>query len=269
MSGQQLMFWEQDKEQEEFLDKFKPKLTTDDCFTPPLIYDAVRDWACREYDLDPADIVRPFYPGGDYVRFPYPTDCVVLDNPPFSIVTQICEFYFQKNIRFFLFAPGLTIFSGRKICEKICHIGIGQHIKYQNGAVPNTGFVTNLNGDVVARSAPELSAAIQRAAEEIKRGEMRTLPKYEYPKHVLTANDLQKFSRYGVEFSVRRVQCMQISKLDSQAPAGKSIFGHGLLLSNKAAAEKAAAEKAAAHVWNLSEREIDLINRMDGGSGND
>lgn len=57
---------------------------------------------------------------------------------------------------------------------------------------------------------------------------------------------------------------MQISKLDSQAPFGKAIFGTGLLLSNKAAAEK-----AAAHVWNLSEREIGLINKMDGGGEND
>lgn len=36
------------KTYQEFVDKFKPKLTTDDCYTPPLIYDTVRDWACRE-----------------------------------------------------------------------------------------------------------------------------------------------------------------------------------------------------------------------------
>lgn len=33
------------EEYTEFVDKFKPKLTTDDCYTPPLVYDAVRDWA--------------------------------------------------------------------------------------------------------------------------------------------------------------------------------------------------------------------------------
>ena len=27
---------------EQFVDKFKPKKTTDDCMTPPLVYDAVR-----------------------------------------------------------------------------------------------------------------------------------------------------------------------------------------------------------------------------------
>lgn len=40
---------------EEFVDKFKPKLTTDDCYTPPAVYEAVADWAASEYG---ADIIR-------------------------------------------------------------------------------------------------------------------------------------------------------------------------------------------------------------------
>lgn len=70
------------KTYEEFVDKFKPKLTTDDCYTPPLVYDKVRDWACREHGIDPGSIVRPFWPGGDYEHFDYPDGCTVLDNPP-------------------------------------------------------------------------------------------------------------------------------------------------------------------------------------------
>lgn len=35
------------KTYEEFVEKFKPKKTTDDCMTPPLVYDAVKDWAWR------------------------------------------------------------------------------------------------------------------------------------------------------------------------------------------------------------------------------
>lgn len=60
---------------EDFVEKFKPKKTTDDCYTPSLVYDAVRDWACEKYGIDPASIVRPFYPGGDYIRFAYPAAC--------------------------------------------------------------------------------------------------------------------------------------------------------------------------------------------------
>ena len=40
------------KTYDEFVEKFKPKKTTDDCYTPPLVYDAVRDWACEKYGID-------------------------------------------------------------------------------------------------------------------------------------------------------------------------------------------------------------------------
>ena len=35
---------------EEFVDKFKPKKTTDDCYTPDAIYEVVKDWAIKEMD---------------------------------------------------------------------------------------------------------------------------------------------------------------------------------------------------------------------------
>ena len=38
------------KDYKEFVDKFKPKKTTDDCYTPPEIYEAVKDWAIKEMD---------------------------------------------------------------------------------------------------------------------------------------------------------------------------------------------------------------------------
>ena len=81
-----------EKSYEEFVEKFKPKKTTDDCYTPPGIYAVVRDWACKEYGIDPDKIVRPFYPGGDYEHYDYPEGAVVLDNPPFSILAKITAF---------------------------------------------------------------------------------------------------------------------------------------------------------------------------------
>ena len=72
-------------EYDAFVDKFKPQKTTDDCYTPPLVFQAIQDWVCNKYDIAPESIVRPFYPGGDYESFEYPDGCVVLDNPPFSI----------------------------------------------------------------------------------------------------------------------------------------------------------------------------------------
>ena len=64
-------------------------------------------------------VVRPFYPGGDYESLVYPDNCVVIDNPPFSIVSQIVRFYLKRGIKFFLFAPYLTLFSADLDCTRI------------------------------------------------------------------------------------------------------------------------------------------------------
>lgn len=68
---------------------------------------------------------------------------------------------------------------------------------------------------------------------------------------------LQRYSKYGIDFKVRRDECTAIAKLDAQAEAKKSCFGGGLLLSERKAAEKAAAEK-----WELSKRELKLIEEL-------
>ena len=92
-----------------FVEKFKPKKTTDDCYTPPEVYDVVLKHVRETYNIaDDVPIVRPFYPGGDYENYDYPEGCVVVDNPPFSIFAKILDFYQARGIRFFLFAPHLT-----------------------------------------------------------------------------------------------------------------------------------------------------------------
>ena len=93
---------------EEFTAKFEPKRTTDDCYTPPEVYDCVLRWAHREYGFDLAKVARPFYPGGDYEREDYPEGCTVVDNPPFSILSRIVKHYQERGVCFFLFAPTLT-----------------------------------------------------------------------------------------------------------------------------------------------------------------
>ena len=108
-------FWDEaaepSKEYDAFMDKFKPKLTTDDCYTPANVYAAVRGWAVDRYGLQGAEIIRPFFPGGDYQAADYPEGCVVIDNPPFSILSDICAWYDEHAVRYFLFCPGMTTFS--------------------------------------------------------------------------------------------------------------------------------------------------------------
>lgn len=94
-----------------FVDKFKPKKTTDDCYTPEPVYEAVADWVAKEFGLEKSRFLRPFYPGGDYEREDYPEGCVVVDNPPFSILAKILRDYESWGVPFFLFAPALTLFS--------------------------------------------------------------------------------------------------------------------------------------------------------------
>jgi hypothetical protein len=90
---------------DEFVEKFKPKLTTDECYTPDSVYEAVKTWVVKEYGLDGCEVVRPFWPGGDYENLDYPDGCVVIDNPPFSILSKIKGFYNEHRVKYFLFAP--------------------------------------------------------------------------------------------------------------------------------------------------------------------
>lgn len=130
-----------------------------------------------------------------------------------------------------------------------------------------TAFVTSYGGDIVAQTAPELGRAVQEVVDRLKAKKSRALPKYDYPDNVVTAAMLQRYSKYGIDFKVRLDECTAIAKLDAQAEAQKTIFGGGLLLSErkaaeKAVAEKAVAEKAAAKKWELSKRELKLIEEL-------
>ena len=250
---------EASEEYRKFEEKFKPKKTTDDCYTPEPVYQAVVDWAVAEYGIDPADIVRPFYPGGDYERFDYPEGCVVLDNPPFSLVSQIVKFYRRNGVRFFLFTPALTM-ACRDI-EGVTFIWCHAKLTYANGANVPTNFCTNLPDPYVVRLAPELRKACEDASDEARKA--RTGAKqqatYVYPYEVLSPAMCGKISARGVDLRIPKGEAFYVSKLDSQKSAGKSIFGGAILLS-----ERAAAERANATVWELSDRERAIIDRLGG-----
>ena len=258
-----------------FVEKFKPKKTTDECYTPDNVYAAAHDWAVKEYGLEGARIIRPFYPGGDYKKEDYSGDCAVIDNPPFSILVEICRWYNQRGIRFFLFGPAKTLFTGSG-ADGINYVICDADIMYDNGATVRTGFITNM-GQYKITVAPDLHEAIKAADDENRKEVKKSLPKYDYPDHVLTAARIQRIAKYGQSLRIRAEDCAFIRALDSQRGTGKAVFGGGFLLSEKAAAEKAAAEKAAAEkaaaekaaaekagvkIWELSEREKEIIRRL-------
>ncbi len=251
-----------------FVERFKPKRTTDDCMTPPEVFEVVLSWASARYGFDRADVVRPFWPGGDYEGFDYPEGCVVLDNPPFSKLAAIKRFYLDRGIRFFLFCPLLTALGGKALAMRLTHVICDADVTYENGAVVRTAFVTDMGGDVVLMSAPDLGELVNAATGHAVR-RMRPKAKYDYPDAVVTCAMVQRYAKYGVPYEVRRADCCHISALDAQRAVGKGVFGGGLLLSERAAVERAAAERAAAeraraHVWELSDRER-AVQAMLGG----
>lgn len=249
------------KSYEEFVEKFKPKKTTDDCITPKPIYETIKRWVIEEYKINDKNIVRPFWPGEDYKAFPYEKNSIVLDNPPFSIFSEICSWYVDRGIEFFLFAPSLTILSSKKNVMEMNHIICDAEIIYENGARVKTSFVTNLgDGEVVLQTAPTLTAEINREVKKLKKEKTKNTPKYEYPNNIVTAAMLQRLSNYGIDFRVKKKDCVYISALEEQKKIKKSIFGSGLLVSDKAAADKAAAIK-----WRLSDNEIKIIDRLNKG----
>ena len=244
---------------ESFIAKFtdKPK-TTDECWTPRDVYEAVVKYVGEVYPLEGKQLLRPFYPGGDYEAAEYPADGIVIDNPPFSIFSKIVRFYLDRDIPFFLFGPALTM-------SCVCKYGVtavftGENIRFSNGAVINISFISNLFGDIVAMSAPRLGELLAAcASQNIK----ANLPSYSYPAELLRPCELQTMASDGVEFAVRRSECRIARTLDNM-PKGKNLFGEAFLTTTSIGKAKEKAKERAKDVIpvQLSDRERSLIDEM-------
>ena len=251
-----------------FVEKFKPKKTTDDCYTPPEVYDAVLDWLAARADLAGKEIVRCFYPGMDYKTFDYPDGCVVVDNPPFSILAEILRNFDNWGVRYFLFAPHLTLFSTDPGNTRT-HIVVDCNVRYDNGALVNTGFITNLPEFEEYRviGSYALKLAIEEAQKTAKGKDKKPLPVYKYPDNCVTVSSIANIINAGIDLIIRKKTSLRVSMLDSQKKYGKRIFGSGYLISDgeaeKLKAEKLKAEKLkAAIVFDLSSAEKEVIKHL-------
>ena len=260
-------------ESEAFKEKFIPKHTTDACFTPDNIFDAVLNWAADKYGFNRKKIIRPFFPGADYESANYPKGFTVVDNPPFSIFSKIVKFYCERNVPFFLFAPALTLAGGALDFSKVTFVICNCSITYANGAKVATSFITNIGGDVLIDVVPDLRDIIKKIDDDNRHDSAKEIKVHAYPDAVCSCAILGKLSNHHTPFVVKRGDACAIRSLDAQAKSGDTIFGGGFLLSERAAAERAAAERAAAeraaaeraeaeraaaHMWKLSPRELAL-----------
>lgn len=261
----------------EFLDKFEQPKTTDDCYTPDNIYEVIAEYVEERYHKSKKDFVRPFYPGGDYQNEIYDEGSVVVDNPPFSILAEIVDWYVDRNMPFFLFCPALSCL-GYVTRKNVTALVVGTSITYENGARVQTSFLTNMDDPQVAsRTDPELFQKID--AEDKKNLEKlkANLPKYDYPNEVATSSMLQYLSKYGQYFEIRRDNSAFIRQLDAQKEYGKAIYGNAFLLSPYLTAQKVASEQNAQkvaseiaseiaseneYVWELSEREKNIVQEL-------
>lgn len=203
---------------EEFVEKFKPKKTTDDCYTPPDIYEIIMEYAVEKNEWQGRPVVRPFYPGGDFENFKYPTNCVVIDNPPFSILSKIVNWYNEKGIDYFLFAPVLTFFN----LNTPCHIAADCRITYENGANVNTGFVSS-KGALI-----ETSRKLKRRIQQYyatKRMINNPKQKYTYPDNFMTGAKLNSLARHDVDIKITEGE--RVPTLYTASGKGRKVFGSG------------------------------------------
>ncbi|MBQ8097222.1 MAG: chromosome partitioning protein ParB [Prevotella sp.] len=242
-----------------FIKKFteRPK-TTDECWTPPDVYDAVLRYVGTLISLEGRDILRPFYPGGDYEHADYPEGGVVIDNPPFSQFTRICRFFMERGIPFFLFGPGLTIFSCLKHgCSVVV---VADQLRFDNGAMVKCNFATNLLGDTLVLSSPRLSRMLEACASQ---NQKVNLPSFDYPEELLAVSDLQTIARGDDEFAVSRSEACLCRNLDLHPKKG-GLFGDHLLVAkaNANAKDKAKAKAKAVIPIRLSEREQRIVEGL-------
>lgn len=257
------------KDYDEFVEKFKPKKTTDDCYTPKEVYDVVLQYVHGLIDFEDSQVVRPFCPGGDYAHFEYTEDCVVVDNPPFSIYSEIVRFYMARGIRFFLFGPNLTLFVKG---ADVTYVIASASVVYENGANVRTSFVTNLiprERIVIAGSMKRCIEDAQKKAKTAKA--VKKQNSYVWPKNFITPALMDKVANSWADFSIGKCDCVAITELD----CGVEFFGTQAYLIKDEVAEAMKSKAAEAEsvkaeftryrsgiVVELSERELAMIADM-------
>lgn len=250
---------------ENFIKKFteNPK-TTDECYTPKDVYEAVVAYVGTLTPLEGRQIIRPFFPGGDYTDIEqYPEGCVVIDNPPFSINAKIKRFYEANGIDYFLFANGMTVFS--LVAKSGCAVIADANIQYANKALVRTNFVTNILSDFSVVTAPELCKAISECPSQNIKANLR---QNKYPDEVVTVSKMQTLAKNGIKYIVRRTDSEFASEIN-----GVNMFGGCFIVSEaqaqaqaqaqaRAQAQAQARAQARIPALPLSERERRIVERL-------
>lgn len=212
-------------------------------------------------------IVRPFYPEGDYKMYSYPEGCIVIDNPPFSILSKIVDFYIYRKQPFILFCQSLT--AGQFVSDKrqTTIILVNERITFHNKAYINISFIAYGIKEIenfAILTAPKLKIWLKKIEKKTRVLSRNRRPKYVLPKNVTSAALLGKYT--DRDFAIKRAECIKIDTIDAMKKEGKNIYGGGFLLSAEAAEAVEAVEAAEAaevtFTYDLSEREKALLKKI-------
>ena len=206
--------------------------TTDECYTPPAVYDTVLDYAVDRYHLQGKHIVRPFIPGGDYQKYVYDKNDVVIDNPPFSITIKIVNWYIDHNIPFFMFINGLYGVSlSRGLSGKATVIVTNANGSFYNKGSEKSiklGFVTNLEPkNIILRGDATLTNRLNGLVKK------KTFKRFRYPDNFLKNNDILTALQRNVELQLTTDNCLFEDNLDYHKSQRVKVFGGGYLVNDK------------------------------------
>lgn len=204
---------------EEFVAKFQKERarTTDDCYTPKEHHDKIRTYVHNTYNIPYEKMVRPFYPEADYTSFEY-DDVVVVDNPPFSIYSEIVRWYANRNIPFFLYAPGLTPIV-RGVDNATILIPNHHSVIYDNGAQVRTAYITNMDDPSVVIRTMYLP-------------DIKPVPyKQSFPPQVISGALFNKYASHATTDG--EVILYRHESLFTRKACGKQIYGAGYFVSDE------------------------------------
>ena len=206
--------------------------STDECYTPPAVYDTVLDYAVDRYNLQGKHVVRPFIPGGDYQRYVYDKNDVVIDNPPFSITTKIAKWYIDRNIPFFLFVNGLYGVSlSRGLHGKATVIVTNANVSFPYKDTEKRiklGFVTNLEPkNIIIRGDATLTNRLNGLVTK------KSFKRFHYPDNFLKNNDILTALQRNVELQLTTDNCLFEDNLDYHKSQRVRVFGGGYLVDDK------------------------------------
>lgn len=260
---------------EAFLERYTKKPScknTDELYTPKAVYDAVLKWVQDNCpSINGKRIMRPFRPGGDYKAEDY-EGAVVVDNPPFSIESLITKWYVDHGVHFFLFSPGLTLFRGSTILDKLTFVASFAEVEYvhneQVKAKIPTSFITNIPDLATYQliSAPELRDAITKAQDN--KEEKAKLTRTEYSPNIVTSCRLGMLAEVGIPMRVRREETLWWRK-NVIKRGHVDIFGGAFVVSDRVAAavkEAIARKERPIKYYEPTPEALERVNRGEGGT---